>query len=158
MSFVLMRWLLMGSWVGTGLQKDQTMIRFSWVTLLCPTLWDSMDCSTPGLPVHHQLLEFNQTHVHWVGDAIQLSHNSVIPLSSCLQCFPASGPFLMSQLFTSGRQSIGASASVLPLDIQDWFPLRLTGLISLQSKGLSRVFYNTTVQSINSSALSLFFF
>ena len=74
--------------------------------------------------------------------------SSVIPFSSCLQSFPASGPFLMSQFFTSGGQSIGvsASASVLSMNIQDWFPLGLTGLISLQSQGLSRVFSNTTVQ------------
>ena len=76
--------------------------------------------------------------------------SSVIPFSSCLQSFPASGPFPMSQLFISGGQSIGASvsASVLPMNVQDWFPLGLTGLISLQSKGLSVVFSNTTVQKL----------
>ena len=74
--------------------------------------------------------------------------SSVIPFSSCLQTFPASGSFSMSQFFASGGQSIRAtaSASVLPMSIQDWFPLGLTGLISLQSKGLSRVFSNSTVQ------------
>ena len=74
--------------------------------------------------------------------------SSVVPFSSCLQSFPASGSFLMSQFFISGGQSIGvsASASVLPMNIQDWFPLGWTGEISLQSKGLSRVFSNTTVQ------------
>ena len=74
--------------------------------------------------------------------------SSVVPFSSCLQSFPASGSFPMSQLFTSGGQSIGVStsASVLPMNIQDWFPLGWTGWISLQSKGLSRVFSNTTVQ------------
>ena len=73
---------------------------------------------------------------------------SVIPFSSCLQSFPASGSFQMSQLFTSGGQSFGvsASASVLPMNIQDWFPVGLTGWISLQSKRLSRVFSNATVQ------------
>ena len=73
--------------------------------------------------------------------------SSVVPFS-CLQSFPASGSFLMSRLCASGGQSIGASASasVLPMNIQDWFPLGLTGLISLQSKGISRVFSNTTVQ------------
>ena len=108
----------------------------------CPTLCDPMDCSTPGLPVHRQLPEFTQTHVHWVGDA------SVIPFSSRLQSFPASGSFPMSQLFASGGQSIGvsASASVLSMNIQDLFPLGWTGCISLQSKGLSRVFSNTTIQ------------
>ena len=74
--------------------------------------------------------------------------SSVDLFSSCLQSFPASGSFQMSQFFTSGGQSIGVSASalVLSMNIQDWFPLRLTGLISLQSKGLSRVFSSTTVQ------------
>ena len=74
--------------------------------------------------------------------------SSVVPFSSCLQSFPASGAFPMSQFFTSGGQSIGVSvsASVHPINIQDWFPLGWTGWISLQSKGLSRVFSNTTVQ------------
>ena len=118
---------------------------FNSVTQSCPTPWDPMDCSTPGFPVHHQLLE---AHVHWVGDAIQPSHPLVIPFSSCLQSFPASGSFPVSQFFSSGGQSTGvsASASALPVNIQDWFPLGRTGWISLQSKGLSRVFSNTTVQ------------
>ena len=75
--------------------------------------------------------------------------SSVIPFSSCLQSFPALGSFSVSQFFTSGGQSIGVSAStsVLPVNIQDWFPSGLTSLISLQSKGLSRVFSNTTVQN-----------
>ena len=74
--------------------------------------------------------------------------SSVVPFSSCLLSFPTSGPFPMSQLFASGGQSIGVSAStsVLPMNIQDWSPLGWTGWISLQSKGLSRVFSNTTVQ------------
>ena len=74
--------------------------------------------------------------------------SSVVPFSSCLQSFPASGSFLISQFFASSGQIVGASAlaSVLPMSIQDWFPWRLTGWISLQSKGLSRVFINTTVQ------------
>ena len=74
--------------------------------------------------------------------------SSVIPFSSCLRSFPALGSFPMSQFFISGGQSIGvsASASVLPINIQDWSPLGWTGWISLQSKGLSRVFSNTTVQ------------
>ena len=92
----------------------------------------SMDCSMPGLPVHHQLLELAQTHVHPVRDSIQPSH----PLSSpsYLQSFPASGSFPMSPFFSSSGQSIGvsASASVLPMNIQNWFPLGLTCLISLQ--------------------------
>ena len=86
----------------------------------------------------------------------QTISSSVIPFSSCPQSFPASGSFQMSQLFTSDGQSIGVSASksVLPMNTQNWSPLGWTGWISLQSKRLSRVFSNTTVQSINSLALS----
>ena len=89
-----------------------------------------MDCSTLGSSVLHCLLEFAQTHVHWVGDAIQPSHPH--PFSFQLQSFPASRSFPVSQLFPSGDQSIGASASasVLPMNIQGWFPLGLPGLIS----------------------------
>ena len=117
----------------------------------CPALGDPMDCSMPGFPVHHQLLELAQTHVHQVGDAIQPSHlisPSVIPFSFPLQSFPASGSFPRSQFFASGGRCTGASASAsaLPMNIQDWIPLGWTGLISLQPKGLSRVFSNTTVQ------------
>ena len=121
-------------------------IQFSSVTQSCPALCDPVDCSTPGLPVHHQLPEFTQTHVHRVGDAIQPSH----PLSSPSP--PAPNPsqhhFPMSQLFAWGGQSIGvsASASVLPMNTQDWSPLGWTGWISLQAKGLSRVFSSTTAQ------------
>ena len=136
-----------------------TSVQFSSVTQLCPTLCDPMNCSMPGLPVHHQLLEFTQTHVHgtpgvhsdscpwsqWCHPAIS---SSVAPFSSCPQSLPASGSFPMSQLFTWGGQSIGVSAlaSFLPMNTQDWSPLGWTGWISLQSKGLSRVFSNTTVQ------------
>ena len=109
----------------------------------CPTLCDPTNCSTPGFPVLHYLPEFALTHVHWVSDAIS---SSVTHFSSCLQSFPASGSLPMSQLFKSGSQSFGASTAVLLMNIQDWFPLGLAGLIFLQSKGLSRVFSNTTVQ------------
>ena len=107
-----------------------------------------MNCSTPGLPVHYQLLEITQTHVHWVGDVIQPSHPLSSPsFSSCPQSLPASESFPMSQLFAWGSQRIGVSAlaSILPMNTQDWSPLGRTGWTSLQSKGLSRVF-NTTVQ------------
>ena len=87
----------------------------------------------PDFPV--LLPDCAQTHVHWVGDAIQLSH-PVTPFSSHLQSFPTSESFATSQLFTSGGQNVGASASVLPVNIQGWFPLGLTDLISLLSKGL----------------------
>ena len=95
-------------------------VQFSSVAQLCLTLWNPMDCSMLGLPVHHQCPEFTQTHVHWVGDAIQPSHPLVVAFSSCLQSFPASRSFQMSQLFASDGQSIGVSAStlVLPMNIQ----------------------------------------
>ena len=127
-------------------------------TKSCLTLCDLTDCSTPGFPVLHHIQEFAQTHVHWVGDAIQPSH-SVTPFSSCLQSFPALGSFLMSHLFASGGHCIGASASVsvLPINIQGWFPLGLTDLIYLLSKGLSSVFSNTTIQKLNSLVLSLLY-
>ena len=83
--------------------------------------------------------------------------SSVIPLSTCLQSFPKSGSFPRSQFFTSGGQSIGASESVLPMNIQDWFPLGFTGWISLQSKRLSRVFSNTIIQNINSLVLNFLY-
>ena len=113
----------------------------------CLTLCDPMDCSTPGFTVHHQLLELAQAHVHWVSDTIQPSYPLVIPFSFCLQSFPVSGSFPMSRLFTSGGQSIIASASslVLPMSIQSWFPLGLTGLISSCSRDSQRVFSNITI-------------
>ena len=151
---------------------------------------DPVDCSTPGLPVHHQLPEFTQTYVHWVSDAIQPMLAVVVQSLSCIQLFVTpwtaayqaslsitNSPSLLNlmsiesvipsnhlilhhlfllppsifpsiRVFTSGGQSIGAStsASVFLMNIQDWFPLQLTGFISLQFKGLSRVFSNTTVQ------------
>ena len=128
------------------------------VTQLGPTLCDFMGWSTPGFPVSPSLLELAQTHVHWVSDAI--SHLILCcPFSSCPQSFPASGSFPRSRLFASGSQSIGASASVsvLPMNSQGWFPLGLTGLISLLSKGLSRVFSNTTIQNHQFSVLSLLY-
>ena len=85
-------------------------LQFSSVAQLCPTLCNPMDCSTPGFPVHHQLPESTQTHVR-VRDAIQPSHPLSSPSPLCPQSFPASGSFQMSQLFTSGGQSIGVSAS-----------------------------------------------
>ena len=85
--------------------------------------------------------------------------STVVPFSSCLHSFPASGSFQMSQFFASSGQSIGvsASASVLPMNIQDWFPWWLTGLISLPSKGLSRVSSNTIFQKHHSSVLSFLY-
>ena len=103
-----------------------------------------MNCSMPGLPVHHQLLEFTQTHVRRVGDAIQPSHplSSPSPPALNLSQHPS---FPMSQFFTSGDQNTGASASILLINIQGWFPLRSTGFISLLFRRLSGVFSSTAV-------------
>ena len=111
------------------------------------TLWEPMDCSTPGFPVYHQLPELAQLMSI---ESVTPSNHLILchPFSSNFQSFPASGSFQMSQFFASGGQSIGASASpsVLPMNIPDGFPLGLTDLIFLQSKGLSRVFSSPTVQ------------
>ena len=106
-----------------------------------PTLCDCMDWTTPGFPV------LSPTSGA-CSNSCPSSRWCHLTISSCLQSFPASGSFLMSWLFTSSGQSIGvsASASVLPMNIQDWFPSGFTDLISLKSKGLSRVFSNTTYQ------------
>ena len=125
------------------------ILEFSSVTQLYPILCDPMNCSTPGLPVHHQLLEFTQIHVHWVGDAMQPSHPLLAPSPPAFNLSQHQGlEIQMSQIFASGGQSTGVSAptSVLPMNIQDWFPLLMIGWISLQSEGLSRAFSNTTVQ------------
>ena len=127
-------------WVSDQIRSDQSLSRVR----LC----DPMNRSMPGLPVHHQLPQFTQTHVHWVSDAIQPSH----PLSSPSPLAPNPSQhqslFPMSQLFTRGGQNAGvsASASFLPKKSQGWSPSEWTGWISLQSKGLSRVFSNTTLQ------------
>ena len=99
----------------------------------CPTLCEPMNCSTPGLPVHHQLPEFTQTHVHPVGDAIQPSHPLSSPSPPAPNPSQHQGSFPASQLFAWGSQSIGVSASVslLPMNTQDWSPLRWTGWISV---------------------------
>ena len=122
-----------------------------------PTPCDPMNYSTPGFPVLYHLLESLQTHVHWVGDAIQPSHPLLFPSPPALnlsqhQSFPR------SQFFASGGQSIGVSASVsvFPINIQDRFPLGWSSLI-LQSKGLSRVFSNTQFKSISSSVFSFLY-
>ena len=121
--------------------------QLSSVTQSCPTLRDTMDCSMPVLPVHHELPELIQTHVHWVSDAIQPSHPLSSPSPPAFNLSQHQG-LVMSQFFASGGLSTGvtASASDLPMTIQAWFPLGWTGSISLQSMGLSRVFSNTTVQ------------
>ena len=137
-----------------------SLYQFSSITESCPTLCKPMDCSTAGLPVCPSLT----LRVYWNSCPLSrwchpIISSSVVPFSSCLQSLLASGSFPMSQFFASGSQSIGVSASpsVLPMNIQDWFPLGWTGWISLQSKGPTRVFSNTTVQSINSSVFSFLY-
>ena len=127
-----------------GVSSNQTV---SSVTQSCLTLCNPMDCSTPGLPVLHQFLEFTQTHVHRACDAIQPPHPLSSPSPPTLNLSQHQGLFKWVSS-SSGSQSLGVSAStsVLPVNVQDWSPLEWTGWISLQSKGLSRVFSNTTVQ------------
>ena len=130
---------------------SQVVQSFSHVQLCNPIDCSRLPCpSTPGACS-------NLYPLNWWCNPIITS--SVVPFSSCLQSFPAPGSFPVSQFFASGGQSIeaSASASVPLMNIQDWFPLELTGLNSLQSKRLSRVFSNTTVQSINSSVLTLLY-
>ena len=119
-------------------------------------LCDPVDPSSIlGFPVLHYLLEFAQTHVHWVIDAIQPSHPPWPPSSPALNCSQHQDLFQwMSQLFTSGGQRIraSASASVLPMKTQHWSPLGWTGWISLQSKGLSRIFSNSKASILWHSA------
>ena len=122
-------------------------VQFSSAARLCPTLWPHESqharppCLSPTPGVHSNSCPSSR----WCHPAIS---SSVVLFSSCTQSLPASGSFPMSQLFTWGGQSIGVSAlaSVLPMNIQNWSPLGWTGWTSLQSKGLSRVFSNTTVQ------------
>ena len=118
----------------------------------CPTLCDPIDCSMPGIPVHHQLPEFDQTHVHRVSDAIQPSHPLSSPSPPGLQSFPASGSFLRSWFFAADGQSIGVSASalVLLMNIQDRFPLKV------KVKLLSRVRLFVTPWTPGSSVHGIF--
>ena len=116
----------------------------------CSVMFDSLQphgLQHARLPCPSPTPRDYSNHVHWVNDAITIS-SSVVPFSSCPQSLPASESFPMSQLFAWGGQSIGVSAlaSFLPMNTQDWSPSEWTGWISLQSKGLSRVFSNTIVQ------------
>ena len=132
------------------------LYQFDSVTQSHPNLCNPMNCSTPGLPVHHQLPESTQPIS--IESVVPSNHLILcIPFFSWPQSFPASGSFQVSQLFTSGGQSIGVSAStsVLTMNTQHWYHLEWTGWISLQSKGLSRVFSNTTVQKYQSFGTQL---
>ena len=126
--------------------------------LSCVWLCNPMDCSMPGFPILYHLPELAQIHVHWIGDAIQPSRPLSSPFPPAFNLSQHQGLF-QRQLFASGGQRIGASASaaVLPKNIQGWFPVGLIGLISLHSKGLSRVFPVPQFESINSLMLSLLY-
>ena len=125
--------------------------QFSSVAQSCPVLCNPMDCSMPGLPVYHHLLDLLNMSLLKL-----MSTESVMPSNHLIFCcpllppsiFPSIRVFQVSQFFASGGQSVrvSASASVLPMNIQNWFPVGWTDLIFLQSKGLSRVFSNTTDQ------------
>ena len=118
---------------------------FCSITQSYPILVCHMNCSTPEFPVLHNLLELSQAHVHWVSNAIQSSH----PLSLLLllpSIFPSLRVFSNESALHISGQSIRTSISVLPMNIQGWFPLGLSVLISMLSKGLSRVFSSTTVR------------
>ena len=130
------------------LDTSWNSVQFTSVAQSCPTLYNPMDCSTPGFPVHHQLPKPTQTHVHCIGDAIQPSIPLLSPSPPTFNLSQHQGLFPMSWFFASGGQSIGVSAlaSDLLMNTQDRSPLGWTGRISVQSKGLSRVFSNTTVQ------------
>ena len=127
------------------LDPDEWRVQFSSVAQsIYVTPWTAGHEASLSVTNSQNLVKLMSTE-----SAIPSISSSVIPFFSCLQSFPASRSLLMSQFFASGGQNIGVSAStsVLPMNIQDWFPLGLTGWISLQSKGLSRVFSNTTVQN-----------
>ena len=136
-----------------GAISSNTSLQFGSVTQSCPTLWNPMDCSTPGIPVHHQLLELTQTYLHWVGDGIDhliLCRPLLLPPS----IFPSIRVFSNKSVFASGGCSIGVSAPILPMNIQDWFPLGLTGWISLQSKDSQEFSPTPPFKSISSLVLS----
>ena len=123
--------------------KAEDIKKFSSVqSLSCVRLCEPMNPSTPGLPVYHQLPVLTQTHVHWVGDAIQPFHPLSSPSPPALNLSQHQGLF---KWVSSSYQvaKVSASTSVLPMNTKDWFPLGWTGLIFLQSKGVSRVFSNT---------------
>ena len=133
-------------------------MRSSSVAQLCPTLCNHTDCRIPGFPVHHQLPELVQTHVYWVSDAIQPSNPLSFPSSPAFRlCQHQSLP--MSQPFTSGGQSTGASASasVLPMNIHGWFPLELLVWSLCSPKDSQESSPTSQFESINSLLLNLLY-
>ena len=131
-------------------------VQFSSVTQLCPTLYDPMNCSTPGLPVASPTPGVYSDSCPLSWSRHPTISSSVVPFSSCPQSFPVSGSFQMSQLFTSGGQIIGVSAwkSVLPMNTQDWSPLGWTGWTPCSPRTSEESSPTPQFRSINSSALS----
>ena len=150
-------WSTDWDWVSHSLPLQFSSVQFSH-SVMSNSLWShEVQHARPPCPLPTPRACSNSCPLsRWCHPTIS---SSVIPFSSCLQSFPASGSFLMNQFFTSGGQSIGvsASASVLPMNIQNCYPLGLTGWISLQSKRLSRVFSNTTFQEYQFLALSFLY-
>ena len=134
-------------WLENEILRRKTAELCCSVTQSCLTLFNLMHYSRLVCSILHHLPVFAQIFVHWASDPILTISCSASFFCFCLHSFPGSSFFQMNWLFTSGKQNIGtlASASVLLMNIQSWFPLVLTGLISLLSKGLSRVFSSTTV-------------
>ena len=132
-------------------------LQFSSVAQSCQNLCDPMNRSMPGIRVHHQLPRFTQTQVCWVGDAHPLISSSVVPFSSCPQSLPTSASFPMSQLFAWGGPSIGvsASASVLPMNTEDWSPLEWLGGSPCRPRDSQESSPTPQFKSINFLALSL---
>ena len=151
-----------------GVSQEIVVLKEPWVILsllllfghwvMFESLWPHglQHASLPCLSLSPRVYSDSRPSSQWCHPTIT---SSVTPFSSCLQSFPASGSFQVSQLFSSGGQSIGASASasVLPMTIQGWFPVGLTGLISLQSKGLSSVFSTPQFKSFHFLALNLLY-
>ena len=136
------------SWTNQRIKTTLSSQSVSSVAESCLTLCNPMDCSTPGFPAQCQFPEFTQTHIHWVSDAIRPSHTLSSPAPHAFNFPPNQGLFKwVSSLHQVAKVlGVSTSASFLPMNIQDWSPLGWTDWISLQSKGLSRVFSNTTVQ------------
>ena len=139
------RLTLLDFWMNWTWNGTHSHVLFSSVAQSCPTLCNPMDCSTPALPVHGQLPEFTQTYVHWVSDAIQPSHPLSSPSPPAFNLSQHQGLFQWVSSFIRWPKYHSFSFSICPSnEIQDWFPSGLTGYISLQFKGHSRVF--STVQ------------
>ena len=141
------------------LEAFSIVSQFNSVTQSCLSHCHPMDSSMPGLPVHHQLLEFAHIDVHWVSDAIQPSHHLSSPSAAAFNLSQHQGLFKMSQLFASGGQSIGVSTStlVLPMNTQDWFLLGWTGWSSCCSRDSQESSPTPQFKIINSLALSFYY-